>query len=139
MKADKAPAKTDVTKKGIEYKRREDFAEFYVNNAQFLSSSWDLKVVLGELDQTLGPNVVVQHSAITMPWSHAKLMAFFLLVHVTGHESETERILVPKGIIPEFPEEPPPGTSEKTAKALRKLYEDFIAANPEAAPEATKK
>jgi hypothetical protein len=141
MNADKAPLETATapTKKPIEYKRRDDLLELYANNAQFLSSAWDLKIVFGELDQSLGSNVVVQHSAITMPWSHAKVMALFLLIHVTGHESQMGRIPVPHGIIPEPPKEAPLGTSEKTLKAFKKLYDDFIAANPEAAPESAKK
>lgn len=124
----------DTEKRGIENQRREDFAEFYANNSQVLSSVWDLRLVFGQLDQSQGPNTIVQHSAVTLPWPQAKVMLYFLQMHLASHEAEHGKIIVPKGIIPEFPKPQKGKDHEKTLAVLRKLYEDFIAANPEAKP-----
>jgi hypothetical protein len=141
MSPDKVSAETSSAPetKGIQYKRREDFVELYANNTQLLSSIWDIHIAFGQLDQSIGPNTIVQHSAVTLSWPQAKVLLYFLQMHVTGHEVEHGRIVVTKGLIPEFPTQLPKNaeknaTIEKSWKILRKLYEEFIAANPEATP-----
>ena len=126
--------------KPIDYRRREDFAEFYANNVLYQPSAWDLKLVFGELDQSLGENVVVQSCGITVPWRQVKVGIYFLQFHLTAYESAHGRVSVPKGVVREIPTQPPKEVTdkspdaEKSWKQLRKLYEDFIAANPEAKP-----
>jgi len=133
MSEDKSP----VSPSGITFQRSEDFTESYSNNAQFLSSNWDLEIVFGQLDLKQGPNVVVQHSSITVPWPQAKVMLYFLNLHVAAHEADWGRIIVPKGIVAEFPAEKPKdreGIKDEVWTEFRKHYEDFIAKNPEAKP-----
>lgn len=127
----------DAPKTGIEFKRVEDFERSYANNVQVLSNNWDLELVFGELDQAQGPNIIIQHTAITIPWAQAKILWYFLGVHITGHESEFGRIKIPAAIIPEVSEQKPKALEQVPDhlwKQFRKQYEDFIKANPESAP-----
>ena len=127
----------DAPKPAIDYKRVEDFQRTYANNVQLLSSNWDLELIFGELDQSQGPNVVSQHTSITLPWAQAKVLLYFLSVHVGGHEAEFGRIKIPAGIIPEVAEQKPKEldqVGEHLWKQFHKQYEDFIKANPESAP-----
>ena len=136
----KQPIVTPVTAKSpLEFRRAtEDFAELYANNVRFESSLWDLKLIFGQNDQSLGPNVVVQHTAITIPWPQVKVLHLGLGLLLAEQESRIGRIKLMKGLIGEIPEQMPQvardtgNLSEEAWKSLRKLYEDFIAANPEA-------
>jgi hypothetical protein len=127
----------DLPKSNIEYKRTEDFQRSYANNVHLLSSNWDLQLIFGEIDQSQGPNTVLQHTAISIPWPQAKVLLYFLGVHVGSHESEFGRIKIPAGIIPAVAGEKPKSldkVSENSWKELRRQYEEFIKANPESAP-----
>jgi len=113
----------------------------YANNVKFESSLWDLKLIFGQTDQTFGPNAIIQHTAVTIPWPQVKLLLFGLSVTLAEQEGRTGRIALIKGLsgakIPEQMRKAvrDEGTvSDETWKAIRKIYEDFIAANPEAAP-----
>jgi hypothetical protein len=124
-------------KAGIQFRTTEGFVEQYVDNSQLLSSNWSLEIVFGHLDQKQGPDVVVQTQSITMPWAAAKALSYFLQLHVMGHESDFGRIIIPAGIIPEFPTHKPKELSilkDEAFQAARKYYLDFITRNPEAAP-----
>jgi hypothetical protein len=94
-------------KSGIHFTKADDFVADYANNSQLESSNWDLKITFGHVDQSLGPNDVVQTTAITIPWAQAKVMHYYLSVHLIGHEAEMGRIVIPTGIIGKFPKEPP--------------------------------
>src|SRR5690348_8329486 len=86
----------------IDFRKAEDFAEFYANNVQLFSSAWDLRLTFGHLDPSIGPNAVVQETAITVPWPQAKVMLFYLLSHLAGQEAEHGHVSVPKNVIPEI-------------------------------------
>ena len=55
----------------LDLRRDEEFASLYANNVQLESSVWDLKIMFGQLDQAKGPNVINQHTAMTM--SHTQI------------------------------------------------------------------
>jgi hypothetical protein len=74
--------------------------EAYANNVYYESSSWDLKLIFGQLDQTGGKVKVVQHSAITVPWAQAKLMVYWLKGQIEAHELVNGKIHVPPPVIP---------------------------------------
>ncbi|HEV7674748.1 MAG TPA: DUF3467 domain-containing protein [Candidatus Angelobacter sp.] len=133
------PSPTPIAKSGIEFSRVEDFSELYANNVMFESSLWDMKLVFGQTDQNIGPNAIVQHTAVTIPWAQAKVLAYTLSLALADQEARSGRIQLKKGIIGEFPEQMPKALrdsgemSEETWKALRKMQQDFVAANPELA------
>ena len=58
----------------IERSQTEDFRNTYANNVLFETSVWDLKMIFGQLDQRLGQNAVVQHTAVAVPWPQVKIM-----------------------------------------------------------------
>ncbi len=126
--------------KGIQYKPSEEFVNLYANNAQLLSSNWDLEITFGQLDQKQGPNVVVQTGSVTLPWPAAKVLWYFLTLHLMGHEFDFGRVIIPAGIIPEFPAQKSKefaSIKEEAFQAVRRFYLDFIKTNPEAAPAPT--
>jgi hypothetical protein len=115
----------DVPKK-IEYKRAADFSSKYSNNVFLEGTSWDMKLLFGEVDLHEGANTVVQHTAITLPWPTIKILTYFLQLHLIAHEAENGRITIPKGVIPAIPKD-----AEGQAKLVLSLYENFVKANPE--------
>ncbi|HEY6348503.1 MAG TPA: DUF3467 domain-containing protein [Candidatus Angelobacter sp.] len=122
-----------------DFQRSEDFADVYANNLRFEVSNWDLKLLFGQLEQSLGPQAVVQHTGVTIPWQQVKLTSYFLSIHVIVHEAQAGRIKILPTLVPEVAKQLPKelkdsGITEEHWKTVRKLYEDFIAANPEAAP-----
>jgi len=56
------------------FARVEDFVNYYANNVQFEASSFDLKVIFGQLQQSHGTQVL-QECAVTVPWVQAKLLS----------------------------------------------------------------
>jgi hypothetical protein len=119
---------------GIHFTKAEDFISDYANNSVLQSSNWDLKIVFGHLDMSVGLNDVVQTMAVTIPWAQAKVMHYYLTVHLIGHEAEMGRIIVPSGIIGELPKEAPAGANKDGFQKIAKVYEEFMAENPEAQP-----
>lgn len=91
----KADASTALT-----LKRTPDYSERYANNVRVESSVWDMRLVLGVLDQSTAPATVNIHSALNMPWQQAKLVAYFLQLHVLFHERANGSIKLPSGIMP---------------------------------------
>lgn len=122
---------------GIEFKRDQDFLNRYANNVQLDASTWDLKIVFGQTDPFLGSNVVVQHTAITLPWNYVKLLSYLLQANVAAREAEDGHIPVPPKIIPAPPAELPAEVvgrlkfPEEGIKAVHKVWDEFVAANPE--------
>ena len=126
----------------VQYKRVEDFQELYANNVFLEASLWDMKLVLGNLDQKLGPTTIVQHAAVTLPWAAVKVLRYFLGVHLLAHELQNGKVFVPPNVVPAIPEEIPeevgavvsPAKAKAIHAALRECYADFIKSNPESAP-----
>lgn len=116
--------------------RSEEFVVKYANNVQFELGPWDLRMLFGQLESAIGPNGVMQHTAITMPWPQVKIMSYFLEINLMIHEHLNGRVTVPGGIIPspdvikigsgQF------GDEETVEKLMLARYEDFIKTNPEA-------
>ena len=100
MATDKAnkPSKPGVPPPNFEW--AEEFYEGYANSVYYESSTWDLKLIFGQLDQSEGKVKVVQHSAITVPWTQAKLMIYWLNGQVKAHEIANGKIDIPDSIIP---------------------------------------
>jgi hypothetical protein len=74
--------------------------EAYANHVYYEASSWDLKLVFGQMDQRERPAKIIQHSAITVPWPLVKIMIYWLKGHVEAHELVNGKIHVPPPVIP---------------------------------------
>jgi hypothetical protein len=120
--------------------RSEDFLARYANNVILESNAWDLKLIFGELDQSETPPKIAQHTAITLPWSQVKILAYLLGIHLLGHENDFGRIQLPRDAVKPIPEQVPAEVSGTVRNAeavwavLRKRYIDFIKENPEVSP-----
>jgi hypothetical protein len=101
--------------------RSPDFDSLYANNFAFESSVWDLKLTFGELDQALG--VIDQHTAITIPWTGAKLLVYYLMTNVAAQEIINGKIQIPPAIIPAEP--PPIPEDHKDDPVFHKVFEKF--------------
>lgn len=83
------------------YRREEDFASLYANNVRFERSLFDFKLVFGELDQSDESRTLVhQHTAVTVPWIQAKLMAYYIELNLAIHEADHGVIRIPESLVP---------------------------------------
>ena len=106
------------------FQRVENFYTDYANNVYLESSVWDLKIIFGQLDQSVSPPVTEQRSAITIPWIQAKILNYLLAGHIMGHETVTGKIVVPSAVVP--PELSPPTEEAKKADPnLQKFYDEM--------------
>lgn len=78
----------------------ESFSSVYANNVQFETSTFDLKVIFGELDQSEKPTIINQHTAISMTWVQAKLLCYFLQVNLAFYEADNGLIKIPPAVFP---------------------------------------
>jgi hypothetical protein len=129
---------------GIKFEREEGFTTLYANNTQFEASAWDLKIIFGQLDQSKGVDAVIQqHTAMTLSWTHAKLMAYFLLANVIAQQARTGFISVPPAVIPPRPDRSDPTLDNEEARRavdyLAWVHDQFFGPNPfvPPPPEAT--
>lgn len=114
-----------------QYERTPNFISTYANSVYLESSTWDLKLIFGQLDQSEGITVK-QHVAVTIPWTQAKLLLFFLRVHVKAEEMQDGKIHIRSDV---RPTETPPPTEEQMNdpsfmefyEFVKKLREEFIA------------
>jgi len=100
MPEDKTSQSPTATESFVE--RHEDFTSLYANNVQFEVSTWDLKMVFGELDQSdpPGKSKVIQHTAMTVTWLQAKIMAYYLNANILLHEADYGKIQIPANLHP---------------------------------------
>ena len=79
---------------------------------------WDLKVLFGEYSDRA--KLVNWHTAITVPWGTAKLLAYFLQVNIAIYEELHERIRIAPSVLPPTP--PPPSETEESSTATHAIY-----------------
>jgi hypothetical protein len=84
----------------LDFKRDDDFVSLYANNVRFEPNVWDLKMVFGELDQSTGTTIVDQHTAISVSWRQAKLLAYYVGVNLIIHEADNGPVYLPPSVIP---------------------------------------
>jgi hypothetical protein len=126
--------KTEAPKSSIQFTKADDLATDYANHSHLESSNWDLRITFGHLEQSLGPNNVIQTTAITLPWAQAKVLHYFLTLHLISHEAELGRLIIPSGIIGGLPREAPAGVNEDGFHKALNFVNQFMAENPEAKP-----
>lgn len=104
----------------------EDLSSDYANNVHFETSAWDCKLIFGQLDQRRTPATIEWHTAITMPWAVAKIVAYYLQVNVAAYERTNGKIQIPANVVPPEPT-PPTGELEGDANVLA-IYETAVEA-----------
>jgi hypothetical protein len=98
---EKAPAKP--SEKPNDAVEAFDFESVYANNSFFEPSVWDLKVIFGQLEQHGGKTKVDWHTAVTMPWTAAKIFVYFLRINIMIHEVRNGPIKIARSVIPALP------------------------------------
>lgn len=127
----------EAPKKPAEYRRDEDFVVRYANNALLEPTVWDLKITFGQTDLSIGPNVVTQHTAMTLPWPYLKIFSYLLSTNIAAQEAENGRIKVPLNILGPPPDSLPEGIglglkhAKEGLEAVKKIWKEFLDANPE--------
>ncbi|MGA2327762.1 MAG: hypothetical protein ABSH05_15880 [Bryobacteraceae bacterium] len=119
----------------IKLQRAEDFEALYANNIQFETSVWDLKLIFGQLDQ--GKSCVEQHTAITLPWVHAKIAAYYFLLNLVFQQAIEGPINVPARVVPPRPDPSAPDVevaAKPTLEYLAWLHDQFFGSNPYVPP-----
>jgi hypothetical protein len=115
-----------------QFERGEDFTSLYANNVQFEPSSWDLKLIFGELDQSGGKVTIEQHTSITLSWVQAKVMSYFLQANIAAYESVNGKIKILSDVVPPEPSPLPQELennpqAKAVAESIRKIHQEFIA------------
>lgn len=118
--------------------RSEEFESLYANNLHFEASVWDLKLIFGQLDQA--KSCIEQHTAITMPWVHAKIAAYYLLVNILVHQAQEGHIDLPARVLPARPDPSAPEVEASARPAVEYLawvHDQFFGPNPYVPPSVT--
>jgi len=100
----------------------DDFSAIYANNFHFEISTWDLKVLLGQLSLVKTPTIE-WHTALTMPWAAAKILSYMLSLNISMYESNNGKIPIDKNVIPPAPDPP---TGEHDTPQNRAFYDRAI-------------
>ena len=121
----------------LKFIRSEEFVSLYANNVRFESSVWDFKLVFGELEQGKGDAFVEQHTAITLSWPQAKVLAYFLTINTMIHQSQNGHVHIPDSVKPLRPD--PAGTENDPAgktvvQYLAWIHDQFFGADPYVPP-----
>lgn len=122
------PEETTSAAPAVEFRRSEDFTSVYSNNALFEASIWDLKVILGILDQTGGKVAIEQHTAVSMPWMQVKLFSYWLRLNIAIYETNNGKIHIPEVVRPPVPPEPESKDAQSMAvfEIAKKVHLEFM-------------
>jgi hypothetical protein len=95
------------------------FEVAYANNFNFEPSTWDLKIIFGQLEQHTGLAEIDWHTAITIPWLQVKLVAYYLRVQAIWYELQNGPLNIPLNVMPP---EPMPPVGEMAENSYAKAY-----------------
>ena len=118
----------------VAFKRDEaKFWSGYANNVIVESNAFDMKLIFGLWDHRnpLGP-VIEQFGSMSLSWPEAKLLIYWMQVHLSGYERDNGKVKIPAAVLPpEVPALPPPPFDNVKGREgfelLRKMREDFLA------------
>jgi hypothetical protein len=105
------------------FERDEDFASLYANNVILEASALDLKFIFGQLEQHTGEPIVMQHTAVAMPWVTAKLLSYYLQVLIADNESQNGKVKMPVTVLP--PLSPRPDNATPRQQRVIELAQDL--------------
>lgn len=110
--------------------RANNFVNLYANNFQIEQTAFDLRINLGEL---AGDNshYVEQRASLTIPWVTAKMLIYYLQVHIASFELVNGKIQIRSDLIPKPIEEPPQGQENDAQirelfKTMEELRQKFV-------------
>lgn len=70
---------------------------FYCNNVQMATTSFDMRMIFGEVVDIQPEKVVVEQNVqVTMSWAEAKIIAEFMIANIKAHEELNGPIQLPK-------------------------------------------
>jgi hypothetical protein len=104
----------------------------YANNTLFEVSAWDLKIIFGQLDQHAPKTTIDWHTAVTIPWTQARVLEYYLRANAAFYEKKFGPINLPHQARPPAPVEP---TEEQIKddpqatelwQAYKKIYEEMF-------------
>jgi hypothetical protein len=105
-----ADTETRKPQKQVEYRQPQGgLLNIYSNNVAMASTSFDLRLLFGEVAEIVGDKVIVdQRVQVTMTWLEAKIVADFLQANLKAYEDANGPLRLPKTadkiIVPEtFP------------------------------------
>jgi hypothetical protein len=97
----------------------DDFVSDYANNIAFEQTVWDLKLIFGEFSGRT--NNVEWHTSLTVPWTLAKLMVYYLQVNIAAYEMRSGTTLkVPVVMLP--PPLPPLPPEQHNIQLEREIF-----------------
>jgi hypothetical protein len=101
----------------------------YANNTSLQPSVWDLKLFFGQWYQAMdGKSEVDWHSAVTIPWAQAKLLAHYLKVNVAVYEGINGKIKIPADMKPKLSEitGDSPDDVNESVQVMNRLTAEFL-------------
>jgi hypothetical protein len=125
----------------LDLRQEEGFTVTYANHVALVQTGFDIKVTFGRIDPSVGPNVVLQHNAIVLPWPAVKTLLYLLQVSLLAYEETNGHVPYPKGGMAPPPRVVPEDYAKAFPRAKQihenvlKVWDDFLAANPETRPE----
>jgi hypothetical protein len=89
---------TPKPQKKVEYRvPNEGIFTAYCNNVQMATTSFDVRVIFGEIADVIDDKVIVdQKVRVTMTWLEAKILADFLQANIKVHEEINGPLELPK-------------------------------------------
>jgi hypothetical protein len=134
------PQKSDSETPPLDLRQEEDFAAKYASHVATEPTGWDLKLTFGRVDSSVGTNGVLQHTSISLPWPTVKCLIYLLRLQLIAYEKNNGHVPFPPGGINPLPRSVPKEfatypKAEAIHEALLKLYDEFVADNPEAFPQ----
>lgn len=86
--------------KTIEYRTPTGgLSHVYCNNIQMATTSFDVRLMLGEIAEATNEKVIIEHRVqVAMTWIQAKILADFLRANVEAYESLNGPMKLPKNI-----------------------------------------
>ncbi len=86
--------------KQVEYRHPpQGMIRIYSNNFAMASTSFDIRLLFGEVAELQGDKVIVdQNVQVTMTWFEAKILADFLQANIKAHEELNGPLKMPKNL-----------------------------------------
>jgi hypothetical protein len=105
---------------GVDPHGEDEPVPVYANYLHFEGSPWDFRILFGQLipQRFKTEDEEVDWCAdVTIPWSQAKLMHFFLGINIGIYELENGNIKIPERMLPPLPTPSTPAESSSRSQA----------------------